>query len=547
MNKTKSILALAVTAAIAGAVGCSSDSTPAGNSNTGNATGSLTLTNDNIYTLATGFPGTKIGNGDGAGGTAATVHDITLNVEPGTLILGSAQEALVTTRGAKININGTATDPVVMSSRKWFNAWVAGNAYADTDYDGTNDIGANALGEWAGFALMGFAKSGEGVDVVAEGGVGRYAGTNDADNSGDIKYLVIRGAGNDIDSNGNELNGFTLFGVGSGTKISHIQVHRGLDDGIEHFGSTTHISNFVLTDNRDDSFDWGHGYTGSAQFGLIKHSGAGGGGTGVGAVADRMIEADNDNGNPEVEPVSRPTLANITMISGAGVLNTKGAAAEGVLMRRGTGFRLYNSVISQQRAKECIEIDGDATFAEVAVGASGSVTAQSANGVAANVVVNCVNASVQIDSDGTNFNDADVAAWFGFGTNNVSEATTDFGFNANNADAVPAATMVNLQDVSFSLTTAMGGSLANNFVETTYMGAFPQDSTNNWTDGWTVNVNGNVTVWQPATGGTLAGTTPTGDGSCPKGTLFKETVDLPNNGGQMDVCELQRRYDGGDF
>jgi hypothetical protein len=545
MNTNKTLLSLAIASIIAGAAGCSSDSSTAVAPVTpdGATTGTLNLTNDNIYTLAAGFPGTYIGNGEDAGETADSAHDITVNVEPGTLILGSAQEAMVVSRGSKININGTDADPVVMASRKWFNNWASDTAYADTNYDGVNDVGANGIGEWAGLALMGFAKSNEGVDVIAEGGIGYYAGADDTDNSGSISHVVIRGAGNDLDGNGNELNGFTLFGVGSGTSVDHIQVHRGLDDGIEHFGSSDHISHFVLTDNQDDSFDWGQGYTGSAQFGLIKHSND--------STADRMIEADNDKANPDATPVSRPTLANISMISGTGVLNKSLAASEGALMRRGTGFNLFNTAISQDRAKECIEIDGDATFTEVAVGASGAVTGQSDNGKAINVVLNCNDktlASDDTDSDSPSvpvaFNDADIITWFDSGANNV-RATQDLGFDASNATTVPAVS--GLQDTAFSLTTAMGGTLAANFVETDYIGAFPQDSVNNWTAGWTINVNGNITVWEPATGGTLAGATPAGDGACPTGTTFIETVSLPNAGGKMDVCQLERRYDGSDF
>ncbi|MBE9567752.1 MAG: hypothetical protein IMF14_03580 [Proteobacteria bacterium] len=550
MNRSKTLLALAISAAIAATAGCSSDSgTTAATTPTVTGTGAaaeLTLSNDNIYTLAAGFPGTYIGNGETAGVTSDSVDKVTINVEPGTLVLGSAQEALIATRGSKININGTAADPVVMGSRKWFNSWVAKTAYTDTDYDGVNDIGENGLGEWAGLALMGFAQSNEGVDVIAEGGIGNYAGVDDADSSGSISYVVIRGAGNDLDGNGNELNGFTLFGVGSGTAIDHVQSHRGLDDGIEHFGSTDHISYFVATDNRDDSFDWGQGYRGSVQFALLKQSSDGG--SGAGSVSDRMIEADNDKANPEATPVSLPTLANFSMISGTGVLNKDGKASEGVLMRRGTGFKLYNSVITQERAKECIEIDGDATFTEVAQGGTGSITGQTANGLAVNVVLNCQtkDGSDDTDSDGTIFNDADIITWFDSSANNV-RGGSDFGFDADAVTTVPAEGTVDMQDTNFSLTVAMGGTLAPNFVETDYIGAFPQDSSNNWTDGWTINVNGNVTVWQPAAGGTLAGATPTGDGSCPTGTTFIETVDLPNGAGQMDVCQLQRRYDAGDF
>lgn len=558
MNTKRTLLAMLIASSLAATVGCSSGSDGGSTGGTGGTggtgstgstgggtatSGTINLTNDNIYRLASGFPGTYIGNGEAIGATSADVHNIDLNVEPGTLILGDAQEALTVTRGSKVNLNGTAADPIVMGSTTWFDNFAAGTAYADTDYDGVNDVGANGLGEWAGLALMGFASSNEGTDVIAEGGIGNYGGSDDSDNSGSISYVVIRGAGNDLDGNGNELNGFTLFGVGSGTSLDHIQVHRGLDDGIEHFGSNDHISYFVLTDNRDDSFDWGQGYTGSAQFGLIKQ--------GSGATGDRMIEADNDKANPIAAPVSAPTLANLTMLSGTGVQSKDAKASEGALFRRGTGVKFFNSVISQVKAKECIEVDGDATFTKVATGSTGAVTGQNADGLAVNMVLNCntKDGSDDLDSDsesGTVFNDADVVAWFDSSANNVRGAT-DLGFDADAATIVPVAGTVDMQDANFSLTTAMGGSLVANFVETDYMGAFPQDSVSNWTDGWTINVNGNVTVWEPATGGTLAGAAPTGDGSCPTGTTFVETVDLPNGAGQMDVCQLQRRYDGSDF
>lgn len=340
-------------------------------------TGNLTLTNDNIYTLQTGFPGTYVGDGEATGGPTGGNNAI-LTIEAGTLILGSQQEGLIVTRGSQIDAQGTAADPIVMGAENWYDEWVAG----------TNDI--EPAGAWAGLALMGNASSNEGAEVAAEGNIGFYAGSDDADNSGILQYVVIRDAGNDIDGNGNELNGFTLFGVGSGTTLDHIQVHNGLDDGIEHFGSTDHMTHIVLTDNNDDSFDWGQGYRGSAQFGLIMQS--------ANATAgDRMIEADNDGDNPDATPVSRPVLANFTFISDASVLNKDGAAGEGILMRRGTGFEVYNSVMEKGADKECMEIDGDATWEEVA-DTTGATAVQTANGQMENVILRCVHATA-VDAD----------------------------------------------------------------------------------------------------------------------------------------------------
>ena len=302
-----------------------------------NITADTTLTNDNVYLLSSGFPGTKVGDGDSTGGGVGAAN-VTLTIEPGTLIMGSTGEALVITRGSDVVVNGTAADPVVMTS------------YESRPLSGVTQT--NGRGEWAGFALMGYAATNEcgtPCDVAAEGNIGSYGGTDDTDSSGSINYLVIKHAGNDIDGNGNELNGFTLFGVGSGTTIDYIQVHKGLDDGVEHFGSTDFMSHVVLTDNADDSFDWGQGYTGGAQFVVVLQAADDG---------DRAIEADNDGGNPLATPVSMPTLANMTLMGNPSTTET---SADGILLRRGTGANIYNSIITGF-ADACIDIDEEATM-----------------------------------------------------------------------------------------------------------------------------------------------------------------------------------------
>ena len=315
-----------------------------------------TLTNDNVYRLAAGFPGTKVGNGDAADGDDTNDSNIALTIEPGTLILGGDGEALVITRGSTVSVNGTAVDPVVMTS------------YESRPFPGVTQT--NGRGEWAGFALMGYAPTNEcgtPCDVAAEGNIGSYGGTDTADNSGTVNYAVIKHAGNDIDGLGNELNGFTLFGVGSGTTIDYVQVHKGDDDGIEHFGSADFMSHVVLTDNADDSFDWGQGYTGGAQFVLVKQADDDG---------DRGIEADNDSSNPAAAPISQPTLANMTLMAAD---NSAETSADGILLRRGTGANIYNSIITGF-ADACIDIDEVATMdaahdgADVTTGYTGVLT-----------------------------------------------------------------------------------------------------------------------------------------------------------------------------
>ena len=439
----------------------------------------VSLTADNIYEMASGT-GTYIGNGNVADGDTTNDVDVTLSIAAGTLILGGAQEPLVVTRGSTVNAVGTAADPIVMTSRTQFDAWVAGG-------DGTSD-----RGEWAGFALMGYAQTNEcgtPCDVVAEGGIGYYGGTVDTDNSGTVKYVVIRQAGNDLDGNGNELNGFTLFGVGSGTTMDYIQVHKGLDDGIEHFGSADFMSHIVLTDNADDSFDWGQGYTGGAQFIVAKQAAD---------AADRAIEADNDKNSPDATPVSLPTLANMTLIGNpAGV-----SSADGILLRRGTGARIYNSVITGF-ADSCIDLDGAAT----------EVEANAGNIVFENIVVSCPKESFESG-------DNDVAA---------SVIQGLFDLDSDNRETRP-----NLM-VDGTPNPASGA--GTTFVTTDYIGAFPQDTTDNWTLGWTVDLNGNKTVWEPAVA-------PVADGTCPAGTTLNGAQTLPTSvgGGSMDLCTLAASY-----
>jgi hypothetical protein len=52
-------------------------------------------------------------------------------------------------------------------------------------------------------------------------------------------------------------------------------------------------------------------------------------------------------------------------------------------------------------------------------------------------------------------------------------------------------------------------------------------------------------AWRPAIGGTLAGATPSADGSCPDETTLIAAMTVPGGHGEMDVCGLAARYDAG--
>ncbi len=221
--------------------------------------------------------------------TASTVYNLnssfvvqsgaTLTIPAGTRIQalnGGTSVYIAVLKGGKINIQGTASNPVFMSS-------ASGNP-----------------GDWGGLTICGDATTSAGVDAEAEVGGFIYGGTNDTDNSGSISYLVIKGTGAQINAD-SQYNGVSLYGVGSGTSITNVAVINGSDDGFEFFGGTVSASNLYLENNEDDSIDWTEGWNGTVDNAYISHTIAG---------FSTVFEGDKVNGNPKFN--------NITAISTVG-------------------------------------------------------------------------------------------------------------------------------------------------------------------------------------------------------------------------------------
>lgn len=173
-------------------------------------------------------------------------------------------------KGGEIDIQGTSENPVVIAS-------ASGNG-----------------GDWGGLTICGDATTTAGVDATAEVGGFVYGGTNDTDNSGSIKYLVLKGTGAQINSE-SQYNGLSLYAVGSGTTIENLSVINGSDDGIEFFGGTVSASNLYLENNDDDSIDWTEGWNGTVDNAYISHTVAG---------FSTVFEGDKDNGNPKFNNIT---------------------------------------------------------------------------------------------------------------------------------------------------------------------------------------------------------------------------------------------------
>lgn len=278
----KSILAFSVLATIA-LFSCSSDddnnggtTTPQVNvvSVTGSITSNTTWSNDNIYQL-----NQKVVVQDGA----------TLTIEAGTIIKGSSgtgslASALVVARGGKLMAEGTASEPIIMTS--------ASDNITIGQTMGTN-LDQNDRGLWGGLIVLGNAPcsfSGDVTDLQIEGipaedTWGLYGGSNATDNSGVMKYISIRHGGALI-GEGNEINGLTLGGVGSGTEIDHIEVVANVDDGVEFFGGTVNASNLLVWAQGDDAIDIDQAYSGTID-NVVVH---------LGDASDHAFEVDGPEG-----------------------------------------------------------------------------------------------------------------------------------------------------------------------------------------------------------------------------------------------------------
>lgn len=187
----------------------------------------------------------------------------TIVFEPGVIVRGGGNNSLIVKRGGKIQAVGTVEKPIIFTSK-------AAN-------------GAKAPGNWGGIILLGKAVNAQGDAVYIEGldpeTEDFHGGNDNADNSGELKYVRLEFGGFEI-GDGNEINGLTLGSVGSGTKISYVQVNGNLDDGFEFFGGAVSADHLVSNNAGDDMFDADDGYQGTLSF-----------------LFGRQVVADSDNPN----------------------------------------------------------------------------------------------------------------------------------------------------------------------------------------------------------------------------------------------------------
>jgi hypothetical protein len=264
----------------------------------------------------------------------------TLTIQAGTRIIGDFStigSSLFILRGARLIANGTAAAPIIFTS--------------------SQPAGQRQPADWGGLLLIGNGidnRSGvvnvEGTGTSTDNGLVQYnGGTNNADNSGELHYVVVEWAGFGPVQDA-EFNSFTFCAVGSGTVVDHLQALNGFDDAFEFFGGAVDAKYLVSYEAGDDIFDMSEGYIGRLQFliGFISRVIPPRPNAGNVSVDPQGIENDGCNGSGcdlafNTTPFTDPVVANFTLVgTGPGVVPTGGGY--GAVLRRGTGGHYINGI-----------------------------------------------------------------------------------------------------------------------------------------------------------------------------------------------------------
>ena len=265
--------------------GCSDDEentiTPVQGELTGSITANRTLAYGN-YTL---------------NGIVTIESGVTVTFDAGSTITANAAngvDALVVKNGGKLIMNGTASQPIVMTEP------------------------SAVPGSWGGIIMYGDAPingSGATTTRASEDGLNlMYGGTNATHNGGTLRYVRVEYAGKKITDGTSEMNGFSFYSVGSGTILENLVSYKGADDGFEFYGGTVSANNLISYGNFDDSFDWQDGWKGQNNNNWFA-SQVGTGNFGM------EIEASNNNN------AFWPVISNITLKRATGTITEGGSSA----------------------------------------------------------------------------------------------------------------------------------------------------------------------------------------------------------------------------
>ena len=525
----KSMAALVMGAGIAGAANASEILV------TSNISTSTTWTANNVYNLQNQI---------------YVLPGASLTIEAGTIVACTTNigGSLAVCSGAQIFVQGTQTNPVIMTSAADRATWTGGDPKTGTWREAAN--------EWGNLTIMGEAYISENAvagNVASPNPANRgamegltaafpgdpnvmYGGGDDDDDSGSISYLSLRYGGKVIALN-NELNGLSLGGIGRGTDIHHVEIMNNVDDGIEIWGGTVNLKYFSIWNVGDDSFDVDQGWRGKAQFGLVVQGYSVNASQGSG-VGDNCFETDGAE-DSDWQPVTTATIYNCT------VIGQPVAGDHGTAWRDNARVQYRNSIFMDlgEVLVKNDNVDGDGghgygfngtlSFANTWTTAYNAVPAH-ANDPANPALFYTAQTSGKLAeiSDsvfyrnlfGTAYNEATTQGVMGAGNNNVLIP----GFDPVDAPIVALTrgpsvvkggltllpvTGLDPRPANEALTSVAGAPNDGFFTTAMYRGAFAPSATGTWLSDWTASTAFGFTPNSSANGATnycTAGTTTNG-------------------------------------
>ncbi|MDE8650149.1 hypothetical protein [Novosphingobium album (ex Liu et al. 2023)] len=367
--------------------------------------------------------------------------NVTLTIAPGAILIGAPGASwLAVNRGNKINAAGTATSPIIFTSRD----------------NVTGQVSETSQGHWGGVVLMGRAAVTDcTAGTVASGNCerqtegstdpARFGGADSAYNAGTMKYVQFRYSGFILSAN-IELQSLTGEGIGSGTTLDHIMSYNSSDDGSEWFGGSPNMKYYISVGADDDSLDVDTGAQMNVQYALlIQRSGQG----------DALMEIDS-NGNEADTPRTKLAVANFTALQPQTSSNNEGNDLASILLRGNSDTTWVNGLIITPN-NECLRMNG-----------SGGTPA----------TLKTFSVALQCNA----------AKFLGSGSYTADQVSTMFGSGANTTSTFTS-TLASLfiNGANETGRTATDPKATSAFFDTTtYVGAV-KDSADTWYAGWTCN------------------------------------------------------------
>lgn len=278
----------------------------------------MTLKKENVYVLV---------------GTVYVDPNVTLTIEPGTLIRcdTDALSALVITKGAKIIAEGTETDPIVFTSNK--------------------SSGDRKPGDWGGIILLGDAPINKvggiaSLDFNLDSQRSIYGGDNKESDSGILKYVRIEFSGKRTLTN-KPINGLSLAGIGTKTKVEYIQVTSSDEDSFQFYGGYVNTNNLISLRSADDDFDFTQGVQCNISNSLAIRSPYLSDSYGSRCFEMETVDTRKGEVLDSKKEMTRVNATNLTMMHTQDIgAEIGGLKHEAILLRENTFLTLTNSVIS---------------------------------------------------------------------------------------------------------------------------------------------------------------------------------------------------------